>query len=142
MDIQRKYEVERRDFKSAGQVSSSIKKILKQVGVSPELIRRVSVASYETEMNLIIHSNGGTMEFIIKADRIEIIAIDRGPGIENVDLAMKEGYSTATKDVRELGFGAGMGLPNIKRCADHFNITSDLEKGTEIRMKFDQKSSD
>lgn len=138
MAIQRKYEIERRNFQSAGQVSSSIKKIMKQVGVNPELIRRVSVASYETEMNIIIHSNGGTMEFVIEKDRIEIIALDRGPGIEDVELAMKEGYSTATKDVRELGFGAGMGLPNIKRCADHFDIQSEVGKGTKITIVFDQ----
>lgn len=134
--IQRKYSIERRDFQSAGQVSSSIKKIMKQVGVNPEVIRRVSVASYETEMNIIIHSNGGTMEFSIGSDYIKIIALDRGPGIDDIDLAMKEGYSTATKDVRELGFGAGMGLPNIKRCADDFDIQSEVGKCTRITIGF------
>ncbi|SDY85918.1 ATP-binding protein [Tindallia californiensis] len=137
IDIQKKYSIERRDFQSAGQVSSSIKKIMKQVGVNPEVIRRVSVASYETEMNIIIHSNGGTMEFVIESDYIMLVALDKGPGIDNLELAMTEGYSTATKDVRELGFGAGMGLPNIKRCADQFEIESEFGKWTKISIRFE-----
>jgi serine/threonine-protein kinase RsbT len=119
--IQRLYTVEKNDFTGAGEVSSHIKKIMKQVGVKPEIIRRVSVAAYEAEMNIIIHSDGGTIEFMIDVEKIKLIILDRGPGIEDVEFALKEGYSTASKDVRELGFGAGMGLPNIKRCADIFN---------------------
>ena len=136
--IQREFVIERHNFQSAGQVSSSIKKDLKKVGVNPEIIRRVSVASYETEMNIIIHSDGGKMVFWIDANKIEITATDHGPGIKDTELAMKEGYSTATKDVRELGFGAGMGLPNIKRCADEFEIESEYGKYTKITIRFYQ----
>lgn len=121
-------------------MSSQIKKIMKQVGVQPEIIRRVSVAAYEAEMNIIIHSDGGTIEFEIDTEQIRLTALDRGPGIEDIDLAMKEGYSTATKDVRELGFGAGMGLPNIKRCADEFSIESEYGKFTRLLLTFKQSS--
>lgn len=134
--IQRSYAVEKNDFTKAGEVSSNIKKIMKQVGVEPEVIRRVSVAAYETEMNIIIHSYGGTIDFQITPEHIMLEAKDRGPGIENVDLAMKKGYSTAPKNVRELGFGAGMGLPNIKRCADEFNIESVFKSHTKITLIF------
>ena len=136
--IQRSYAVEKNDFTRAGEVSSQIKKIMKQVGVKPEIIRRVSVSAYESEMNIIIHSDGGSIEFSITPEQIQLIALDRGPGIENTELAMKEGYSTATRDVRELGFGAGMGLPNMKRCADEFAIESVFGKYTKISMIFHQ----
>jgi serine/threonine-protein kinase RsbT len=136
--IQRLYSVEKNDFTGAGEVSSHIKKIMKQVGVKPEIIRRVSVAAYEAEMNIIIHSDGGTIEFTIDVEKIKLIILDRGPGIEDVELALKEGYSTASKDVRELGFGAGMGLPNIKRCADTFLIESEFGKYTKLSIEFNQ----
>lgn len=130
--------VERDDFTKAGEVSSNIKKIMKQVGVEPEIIRRVSVAAYETEMNIIIHSYGGTIDFLITPEYIKLVACDRGPGIENIELAMKKGYSTAPQNVRELGFGAGMGLPNIKRCSDEFTIESEYKSHTKLVLVFKQ----
>jgi serine/threonine-protein kinase RsbT len=136
--IQRSYSVEKNDFTRAGEVSSQIKKIMKQVGVKPEIIRRVSVSAYEAEMNIIIHSDGGSIEFNITPEQIKLVALDRGPGIENTELAMKEGYSTASRDVRELGFGAGMGLPNMKRCGDEFAIESVFGKYTKISITFYQ----
>ncbi len=130
--------VGKNDFTKAGEVSSNIKKIMKQVGVKPEIIRRVSVAAYETEMNIIIHSYGGTIEFMITPEYIKLVACDRGPGIKNIELAMKKGYSTAPQNVRELGFGAGMGLPNIKRCSDEFSIESEYESHTKLILVFKQ----
>jgi len=136
--IEQSYVIEKSNFNKAGEVSSNIKKILKQVGVEPDIIRRVSVAAYETEMNMIIHSYGGTIDFTITHEYIKIVACDRGPGIENIELAMKKGYSTATQDVRELGFGAGMGLPNIKRCSDEFTIESEYKSYTKLILLFKQ----
>lgn len=136
--IERSYAIERNDFTKAGEVSSEIKKIMKQVGVEPEIIRRVSVAAYETEMNIIIHSHGGTIDFMITPEYIKLVACDRGPGIEDIELAMKKGYSTAPQNVRELGFGAGMGLPNIKRCSDEFAIESVYKSHTKLTLLFNQ----
>jgi len=136
--IQRSYAVEKNDFTKAGEVSSNIKKIMKQVGVEPEIIRRVSVAAYESEMNIIIHSYGGTIDFMITPEYIKLVACDRGPGIENIELAMKKGYSTAPQNVREMGFGAGMGLPNIKRCSDEFIIESEYKSHTKLVLVFKQ----
>ena len=99
----------------------------------------MAVAAYETEMNVIIHSHGGIMYLNIDVEKVKIIAEDKGPGIEDIEMAMKEGYSTATSQIRELGFGAGMGLPNIKRCADNFEIKSSLENSTIIKMSFNLK---
>jgi len=130
--------IERNDFTKAGEVSSDIKKIMRQVGVEPEIIRRVSVAAYETEMNIIIHSYGGTIDFKITPEYIQLVACDRGPGIEDVELAMKKGYSTAPQNVRELGFGAGMGLPNIRRCSDEFDIESVYKSYTKLTLLFKQ----
>lgn len=138
--IQRAYAVEKNDFKRAGEVSSQIKKIMKQVGVRPDIIRRVSVAAYEAEMNIIIHSDGGSIEFVLNPEIIKLVILDRGPGIADIELAMKEGYSTASKDVRELGFGAGMGLPNMKRCSDEFVIESEVGKFTKLQITFHQST--
>ena len=134
--IHRSYPVEKNDFVKAGEVSSQIKKIMKQVGVKPGVIRKVSIAAYEAEMNIIIHSNGGCIEFSIDADMIRLTAKDQGPGIEDVEQAMKEGFSTATKDIRELGFGAGMGLPNIRRVSDDFKIESSAGRPTCLTLTF------
>ncbi|MDR5657873.1 anti-sigma regulatory factor [Serpentinicella sp. ANB-PHB4] len=128
------YEIEKEDFVKAGQASSEVKKVLKQLGVSSEITRRVSIATYEAEMNIVIHSFGGKIEVEIDINKIIITARDRGPGIENIDLAMQEGYTTASEKVRELGFGAGMGLPNIKRCADEFYINSIIDEYTELKI--------
>lgn len=126
------YEIEKQDFVKAGQASSDIKKVLKQLGVASEITRKVAITTYEAEMNIVIHSYGGYIEVVIDEECIRIKAKDRGPGIKNIELAMQEGYTTATDKVRELGFGAGMGLPNIKRCSDEFQIKSILGKYTEL----------
>lgn len=126
------FPVEKDDFENAGRASSAVKKQLQQRGIDPAIIRRVAVAMYEAEINIIIHSLGGTMTAKIYPDRIEVTALDRGPGIPDIELAMKEGYSTASDRVREMGFGAGMGLPNIKRCADKFEIESAAGQPTRL----------
>lgn len=129
------FQIEKDDFERAGEASSNIKKILRQLGIDSGIIRRVAIAAYEVEINLVIHSLGGTISISIDPKSIMIIAKDIGPGIENVELAMKEGYSTASDKIREMGFGAGMGLPNMKKCADSFYIESVIGKGTIITMK-------
>ena len=122
------------NFTSAGEASVRIKKLLREMGFSPDTIRRVSVAMYEGEINMVIHANGGSADVEVYGDRIEIILADRGPGIPNIDLAMQEGYSTAPDNIRSLGFGAGMGLPNMKRYTDDMRIESALGVGTTIYM--------
>ncbi len=127
------YIINANDFSVAGKVSSDIKKDLKKLGIHPKIIRRTAIVCYESEINIIIHSIGGKIVFELYEDRIVINSEDRGPGISDIELAMKEGYSTATNEVRELGFGAGMGLPNMNRWADEFRIESS-SKGTLIKM--------
>lgn len=128
------YEVSAEDFSSAGEASSNIKKVLRQLGIDNGLIRRVAICTYEAEINIAIHSLGGQIFVNIYSDKIEIIAKDRGPGIADIELAMKTGYSTASSAVRELGFGAGMGLPNMKKCADIFYIESKVDEFTYVKM--------
>ena len=122
------------NFTSAGEASVRIKKLLREMGFSPETIRRVSVAMYEGEINMVIHANGGCADVEVYGDRIEIILADKGPGIANIELAMQEGYSTAPDNIRSLGFGAGMGLPNMKRYTDEMRIESAVGEGTTIYM--------
>lgn len=126
--------VDGKNFTSAGQASVNVKKNLRQLGVSPETIRRVSIAMYEGEINMVIHAGGGEADVLVFEDHIEIILKDNGPGIANVEMAMKEGFSTAPDNIRSLGFGAGMGLPNMKRYTDTMSIESELGKGTTITM--------
>jgi len=121
------------DFEVAGRASTEIKKALKQRNFDPKLIRRIAIASYELEINQVVHSNGGVMRCSILPDKVIITAVDTGPGIEDVSQALKEGYSTANEYIRSLGFGAGMGLANTKRVSDEFTIESALGKGTTIR---------
>jgi len=121
------------DFESAGKLSQRIREVLRARGVAPEILRRAAIIAYEAETNIIIHSLGGRITTAIDAIKVRIKAADRGPGIENIDLAMQEGWSTAGPLARELGFGAGMGLPNIKRCADEFVIQSELGGGTRLQ---------
>ena len=130
------YPVERGDYDRAGEASADIKRKLKQLGVSATVLRRVAVASYEVELNLVIHSDGGVLTLEVAPDRVWLISADRGPGIPDVTLAMREGWSTADETARSLGFGAGMGLPNMKRNADEFDITSAVGEGTTIKMGF------
>ena len=126
--------VDGEDFTSAGQASVLVKKNLRQLGISPEIIRKVSIAMYEGEINMVIHAGGGDADVEIFEDRIEIVLTDRGPGIANIDQAMQEGFSTAPDNIRSLGFGAGMGLPNMKRYTDSMRIESELGVGTRITM--------
>ncbi len=122
------------DFTSAGQAWVSVKKNLRKLGIPPETIRRISIAMYEGEINMVIHANGGEAEVLVYEDRIEMILTDHGPGIANVEQAMQEGFSTAPDNVRSLGFGAGMGLPNMKRYTDDMKIESVVGEGTTITM--------
>lgn len=134
--VKLEYTIECEDFIRAGEASSSIKTILRQLGIDSALIRRVAIATYEAEINIVIHSKGGKITATINPDKLVIEATDIGPGIEDIELAMQKGYSTASNKVRELGFGAGMGLPNIKRSCDEFDIESSIGEGTRVQMVF------
>jgi len=138
------FEVCKDDFENAGIAASTVKKRLQKMEVSPAIIRRIAVAMYETEINIIIHSFGGKMMAEIFPDRIRVISKDNGPGIANVEKALTEGFSTASAKAREMGFGAGMGLPNIKRCVDNFKIESAAGDSTTITfgVKFNPDSVD
>ena len=133
------FPVEKDDFVTAGEASAKIKRTLKKLGVDAILLRRISVFAYEVELNLVIHSLGGSIDFQVSQDAVTLLVKDRGPGIPDLDLAMREGWSTAPESVRMMGFGAGMGLPNMKRNADEFDIKSEVGVGTEILMKFKLK---
>jgi anti-sigma regulatory factor (Ser/Thr protein kinase) len=122
------------DFETAGEASSKIKRVLQQIGVRSDIIRRIAISSYEAEMNVIIHAYRGRLRAEIYSDRTEVTIEDEGPGIADIDLAMQEGFSTAPDHIREMGFGAGMGLPNIARCSDKFSIQSAVGAGTQIRI--------
>ncbi|MGM9683413.1 MAG: ATP-binding protein [Eubacteriales bacterium] len=128
------FDIDGDNFTSAGEASVQIKKMLRQMGFSADIIRRVSVAMYEGEINMVIHANGGSADVCVFCDRIEIVLSDRGPGIADVALAMQEGYSTAPDNIRSLGFGAGMGLPNMKRYTDDMKIETQVGVGTTVRM--------
>ncbi|MBE6727221.1 MAG: anti-sigma regulatory factor [Ruminococcaceae bacterium] len=128
------FDVDGENFTSAGQASVQVKKNLRQLGLSPEIIRRVSIAMYEGEINMVIHAGGGEADVDVYEDRIEIILTDHGPGIKNIEQAMQEGFSTAPDAIRSLGFGAGMGLPNMKRYTDKMEIDTVVGEGTTIRM--------
>lgn len=131
-----RYNIHRGDFMHGGSASSNIKKALLRLGANPQIARRCGIAIYEAEINLIIHTtNGGVMRAEIEPHQITIDAIDDGPGIPDIQLAMKPGYSTASEETREMGFGAGMGLVNISRCVDSMKLESTLGKGTRLRMK-------
>ena len=128
------YDVSADDFTRAGAASGDVKRTLKQLGVSPATTRNVAVAMYEGEINMVIHAGGGEIDVEITEDAIHMVLADHGPGIENVELAMKEGYSTAPDNIRCLGFGAGMGLPNIKKYSDEFRLDTELGVGTTLYL--------
>ncbi len=128
------FDVNGQSFTSAGQASVQVKKNLRELGIAPDVIRRVSIAMYEGEINMVIHAHGGEADVEVYEDRVVIILNDHGPGIKDVELAMKEGYSTAPDNIRSLGFGAGMGLPNMKRYTDEMKIDTELGVGTKITM--------
>lgn len=122
------------DFMAAGEGASRIKQTLKKIGFSPQAIRRAAICAYEAEMNIVIHSQGGTLTAKFLPEKVELLAEDKGPGISDISQAMQEGYTTATHKVREMGFGAGMGLANIKKCAEELDIQSKIGEGTKVRI--------
>lgn len=123
------------DFTRAGEASSEMKKTLKKLGISPQAIRKMAISVYEGEINMVIHANGGTIDVSVSPNEIVAVLNDSGPGIPDIEKAMQEGYSTAPDNVRSLGFGAGMGLPNMKKCTDEMKIESTVGVGTKITMK-------
>lgn len=133
--LQKQFEIIGGDFINGGAASCRIKNILKNIGVDPEILRRAAIASYEAEMNVVMYAKNGIMTLLLTPKKIVINVIDEGPGIPDIELAMQPGYSTATPKMREMGFGAGMGLPNIKKNADKFNIQSTVNKGTQLEIE-------
>jgi serine/threonine-protein kinase RsbT len=129
------YAVKGSDFDKAGEVATQIKGILKATGIQHDIIRRAAIASFEAEMNVVIHAESGEIEFELTPTEILITVSDKGPGIEDISLAMQEGYSTASDAMRARGFGAGMGLPNIKKSVDDFKIESEVGHGTTLRLR-------
>ena len=129
------FRIAKSDFENAGKAATEIKNTLQKRGIDPKIIRRVSIAAYELEMNLVVHSDGGTLTFRADEDEIQLIAKDQGPGIPDVNLAMQEGWTTANEWVKSLGFGAGMGLPNAKRVSDEFHIASEPGAGTTVTIR-------
>ncbi|WP_026485860.1 ATP-binding protein [Caldanaerobius polysaccharolyticus] len=132
MGYRREYKIAARDFARAGEASSEIKNILKHLGLNEAIVRKASIVAYEAEMNVVIHSSGGYLVLEVCPECIALYADDTGPGIKDLSLAMKEGYSTAPDEIREMGFGAGMGLPNIKKCSDKLDISTNA-KGTHLK---------
>ena len=133
-DVTFHFDVDGADFSSAGEESVNVKKKLRQLGVSPDVIRKVSIAMYEGEINMVIHAEGGVADVTVTDNEVVIVLADKGPGIPDVALAMKEGYSTARDNIRALGFGAGMGLPNMKKYTDSMKIDTEVGVGTTITM--------
>ena len=137
MNIRLHYDVPGDDFTRAGEASSAVKRKLKQLGFQPDVIRRVAIAMYEGEINTIIHGKGGGADIYISPEQIRIVFTDHGPGIADIEKAMQEGFSTASDEARELGFGAGMGLPNMKKYTDEMKIDSKVNEGTTVFMRVD-----
>ena len=132
--IKLEYTVSGEDFTRAGEASSDLKNMLKQLGVSPDVVRKVSIAMYEGEINMVIHANGGIITVYISPTEVARSLKDSGPGIPDIDKAMQAGYSTAPDNIRSLGFGAGMGLPNMKKYSDDMKIETELGVGTTVTM--------
>ncbi|EMS71454.1 ATP-binding protein [Ruminiclostridium cellobioparum] len=132
--IKLKYDIPANDFVAAGEASSNVKKKLAQIGIAADKIKKAAIAMYEAEINAVIHANGGTADVEICLDRVVIAIIDNGPGIPDLELAMTEGYSTASDNIREMGFGAGMGLPNMKKYADKLDINTEVGIGTKVTI--------
>ena len=137
--LKEEFPVAAMDFVTAGEASAQIKRLLKKLGVDANIIRRLAIACYEAEINLVIHSEGGKLVLEVGSEEVSLTSKDVGPGIPDIELAMSEGYSTASDDVRMMGFGAGMGLANMARNADRFHIDSRAGEGTTIEMVFDIK---
>lgn len=134
--LSERFKISGGDFSKAGTISTTIKEILQEIGIDSTIIRRAAIASYEAEMNVVMYANSGTITLNITPEKLHIKLEDKGPGIKDIDMAMKEGFSTATDKMREMGFGAGMGLPNIKRNADKFAIASTPGEGTNLDIIF------
>ena len=130
------YDVAGNDFETAGEASAKIKKMLQRIGVPAEVVRRIAIGTYEAEMNAIIHAGGGNVAAETFTDVTVITVSDQGPGIPDVDKALEEGYSTAPDYIRQMGFGAGMGLPNMVKCSDEFHVDTAVGRGTTIVMRF------
>jgi len=130
--LRKTYQVKGRDFDKAGETAAAIKQILKELEINPGLIHRTVVIAFEAEMNVVMYADQGTISFILSDDDIKLEIADNGPGIEDIDMALTEGFSTATDKMREMGFGFGMGLPNIKKNSDVFDIISEVRKGTTV----------
>lgn len=129
------FEVSGDDFTRAGEASGIVKRTMKKLGMNSDAIRKVAIAMYEGEINMVIHAGGGCIDVEISPTLVNMTLVDTGPGIENIDLAMQEGWSTATESVRNLGFGAGMGLPNMRKYTDGMSVESKLGEGTTVRMQ-------
>ena len=138
-EVKLHYDVNAYDFTCAGEASGKLKRSLKDLGFDASIVRNVAIAVYEAEINMVIHAEGGVIDATITPECITVVLADKGPGIPDIDLAMKEGYSTAPENVRSLGFGAGMGLPNIKKYTDEMNIETELGVGTTITLKIYNK---
>ncbi len=136
------YEIDGTDFAAAGEASSDVKRVLRWLGVDPQIIRKASICMYEGEINLVIHGGGGVADVSVSTEWITLVITDHGPGIPDVAVAMQEGYSTAPENVRDLGFGAGMGLPNMKRYSDEMSIESEVGRGTRVFMRIRLKPED
>ncbi|UCF71346.1 MAG: ATP-binding protein [candidate division WOR-3 bacterium] len=141
--LQKEFAIQGGDFVNAGESSCMIRNTLREIGVDSDIVRRMAIAAYEAEMNVVMYALHGTMQISVYRDEILLTIADKGPGIQDIEMAMQPGFSTATEEMREMGFGAGMGLPNIKKNADVFNITSRVGNGTklEIRIFLDGKKT-
>ena len=138
-EVKLHYDVNAYDFTCAGEASGKLKRSLKDLGFDATLIRKVAIAVYEAEINMVIHAEGGVIDATITPEYITVVLADKGPGIPDIELAMKEGYSTAPENVRSLGFGAGMGLPKIKKYTDEMDIETEIGVGTTITLKIYNK---
>lgn len=137
--LSNEFKIEGSDFSKAGMVSTEIKSILKKIGFDPQLVRRVAISTYEGEMNVVMHAKRANVYLAVTPKMIEVVIDDEGKGIPDVEAAMQEGFTTATEEMRAMGFGSGMGLPNIKRNSDDLEVTSEVGKGTALRIRFDIK---
>lgn len=137
--METRYQIPSGDFDRAGEASATVKQLLQRIGVPADVVRRVAIGSYEGEMNCLIHGGGGELIANVTPEETTIVIQDEGPGIPDIEQAMQEGWSTAPDYVRDMGFGAGMGLPNMMKCSDAFDIKSEVGFGTKITMKFSHK---
>jgi anti-sigma regulatory factor (Ser/Thr protein kinase) len=134
--LQREFPVRGGDFAEAGVASTEVKSLLKTIGFDPKLVRRVAISTYEGEMNVVMHARKGVVNLTVTPEMVTVVIADEGKGIPDIDMAMQQGFTTATEEMRAMGFGSGMGLPNIKNNADELAIDSEVDKGTTLRMKF------